>query len=77
MKRPSESVIINNIDAATTMEIVRDLRNMGLVQGKDFEFRYNPTKHDPHHWEEVKPRGAEFYFREGKWTTFVTLKYGK
>ena len=46
MKRPSESVIINNIDAATTMEIVRDLRNMGLVQGKDFEFRYNPTKHE-------------------------------
>ena len=63
------------MDANRTMEIVRDLRSMGLVQGRDFEFKYNQARYDNDGWQTIRPRGAEFYFREGKWITYITLKY--
>ena len=61
------------VDAARTMDIVRDLRKQGLVQGKDFDFAYNRTQYDQDNIS-VKPH-AEFKFYIDKYATFFALKY--
>ena len=70
-----ELVFVENINAEATMQIVRDLRKMGLVQGRDFEFKYQQARYNNDGFESVSPCGAEFYFREGKWATYCSLKY--
>jgi hypothetical protein len=70
-------VLIEHLKPSDTMDLVRALREQGLVQGVDFEFKYNPERYIDGLWTNgVTPRGAEFYFRQGKWATWFTLKYG-
>jgi hypothetical protein len=57
------------------MDIVKELRELGLVQGKDFAFRYQPRQEDGFTYEDTTPRGCEFYFNEGKWRSYMALKY--
>lgn len=59
----------------TTMAVVRELREFGLIQGKDFEFKYTQAQYNNDSWTEISPRGTEFYLREGKWITYLSLKY--
>lgn len=58
-------VIVNNLSPNDTIEIVRSIREQGLVQGKDFDFSYIQN-----------PEQAIFKFYEEKWATFFSLKYG-
>jgi hypothetical protein len=56
------------------MEIVRELRSQGLVQGKDFDFAYNQSK-----WDEMIgeiPRHTLFTFYNDKQATMFALKFG-
>jgi hypothetical protein len=56
------------------MEIVRELREQGLMQGKDFDFAYNQTK-----WDDMIgeiPTHTIFTFYTEKYASFVALKYG-
>lgn len=60
------------------MTIVRELRLKGLAQGTDFDFKYHPGQVQ---WSllgenTLKPKGAEFCFKDGKWATFFRIKYG-
>lgn len=76
MKLPAESVFVPGVKAEATMQIVRDLRALGLVQGTDFEFRYLQDSYIDGDWTKgTRLGGAEFYFREGKWRTYMALKY--
>lgn len=75
MALPEESIFIKGLSAAQAMDIVRELRALGLIQGKDFEFRYQPREEDGFTYNEVSPRGCEFYFKEGKWRSYMALKY--
>jgi hypothetical protein len=76
MMTQMDSVFVKNIKADKTMEIVRELRAMGLVQGKDFEFKYLQAQWDYYGDNQIRDTGgAEFYFREGKWRTYIALKY--
>ena len=70
-----ERVHVPNVNAEQTMQLVRDLRAKGLVQGQDFNFRYNPRDWDQETFE-AKPPGAEFTFADAKWATFFRIKYG-
>jgi hypothetical protein len=72
---PKESIFLKGLTANDTMEIVKELRALGLVQGKDFEFRYQPRQEDGFTYEDTVPRGCEFYFSEGKWRSYMALKY--
>ena len=72
---PKESIFLKGLSANDTMEIVKELRAMGLVQGRDFEFRYQPRQDDGFTYEDTVPKGCEFYFNEGKWTSYMALKY--
>lgn len=48
--------------AADVLEIVRELRRQGLVQGNDFDFKYDHTV-------------SMFYFYQEKYATWFALKY--
>lgn len=68
-------VITLYIDAARTMEIVRELRQQGMKQGKDFDFSYNRSSDN--FWDDeydIKPHAA-FKFYIDKYATFFALKY--
>jgi hypothetical protein len=67
--------IVQTIDADETMVIVRSLRSMGLVQGKDFDFRYCPTKYDPVSGHLEKEKHSVFTFYEDKWATWFSLRW--
>lgn len=72
------SVKIYNRNANDTMEIVRELRVSGLVQGKDFDFAYHRESYDYFSSDAicVIPRHAIFTFYNEKHSTLFLLKYG-
>lgn len=57
------------IDASRTIEIVRELRQQGMIQGTDFEFTYVRST------EYNMPKHAIFAFHKDKYATFFALKY--
>ena len=73
---PQESIFITGLNPDVTLAIVKELRAFGLIQGRDFEFRYQKQEYVNGNWTEgTVPGGAEFYFKEGKWRTYLALKY--
>lgn len=68
-------VTLNNYSPNDSMEIVRELRSKGLVQGKDFDFKYCPSKYDDITGHHISSRCTVFRFYEEKWATWLALKY--
>ena len=73
-------LFVEHIDANRTLDIVYELRSMGLQNGIDFNFCFINRKQawltldeDGEPYEE--PWGAEFTFTDEKWATWFTLKY--
>ena len=64
------------ITASDVMEIVKQVRDIGLVQGKDFDFAYHPGKWDAVSYEQVEDKHVVFKFYEEKWATLFSLKWG-
>jgi len=55
------------------LEMVKELRQQGLVQGTDFDFAYNQGR-----WDEMigeVPKSAIFSFYTEKYATMFALKY--
>lgn len=53
--------------------MVRELREQGLVQGQDFDFRWVPPRND---WlSEEEPSATSFYFYTEENATLFSLKY--
>ena len=55
------------------LEMVKELRQQGLVQGTDFDFAYNQSR-----WDEMIgeiPKSAIFSFYTEKYATMFALKY--
>ena len=55
------------------LEMVKELREQGLVQGTDFDFAYNQSR-----WDEMigeVPKSAIFSFYTEKYATMFALKY--
>lgn len=57
------------------MDIVRELREQGLVQGQDFDFAYHPARYDNFAYDNVD-KHAVFTFYTERYATLFTLKYG-
>jgi hypothetical protein len=72
---PEESIFIRGLTANQSLDIVKELKELGLIQGRDFEFRYQPRQDDGFTYDDTIPRGCEFYFNEGKWTSYMAIKY--
>ncbi len=57
------------------MDIVKDLRQQGLIQGHDFDFAFSQAKYNNDGWEAVTPRQTVFTFYSEKYATLFALKY--
>ncbi len=66
-------VVIPNKSAGDIMDIVRNLRADGLVQGKDFDFAFHQSR-----WDDMIgeiPKESVFTFYTEKYATLFALKY--
>ena len=70
-----DNVFVPHIDANQTMDIVRELRRNGLIQGVDFNFSYQHHQYNYDEMDFKQLRGCKFSFRHSKWVTFFRLKY--
>lgn len=68
-------VKIKNVDPNQTMEIVRELRAQGLMQGRDFDFSYHQAQYNNDGWEQIEPKHAVFSFHTEKYATLFAIKY--
>jgi hypothetical protein len=67
------SVRLKDVDPNQVMDIVRELRQQGLVQSKDFDFAYYQSR-----WDEMIgeiPTSAVFSFYTEKYATMFAIKY--
>ena len=69
-------VVLYRKDPVEVMTIVREMREMGWVQGKDFDFAYKPPRHDTDIlFTEITPKYTVFKFYTEKYATLFSLKY--
>lgn len=68
-------VFVPYINAVEAIEMVKELRTKGLVQGLDFEFAFHHARYQLGDEGHVIPKGVEFKFRDAKWVTFFRMKY--
>jgi hypothetical protein len=66
--------VIVQCDANAGMELVRELRSAGLVQGRDFDFEYRPYRYDNFSGNN-DVASTVFSFYTEKYGTFYTLKW--
>ena len=66
---------IARISAADTMELVRQLRSHGYVQGQDFDFSYVPEQHDSLSHQTLVEKHTIFTFYDDAHATWFQLKY--
>jgi len=63
------------IPLTETLEVIRDLRSKGLQGGEDFDFKYVAVaEYDDFNTPQYDH--IRFSFKEGKWSTYVILKFG-
>ena len=67
------TIVVENKDPTAILEIVRELRASGLVQGVHFDFAFYQSR-----WDEMigeVPTHTTFTFYEEKYSTLFALKY--
>jgi hypothetical protein len=67
------TVVIENRDVTDVLDIVKELKASGLVQGVHFDFAYNQSRWDPMIGD-VKGF-TNFTFYEEKYSTLFALKH--
>ena len=70
-----KQVTINHTGPNEIMNIVTEMRNAGLVQGKDFDFAFYTASYNTDGYEAVNPRHTVFTFYEDKWATWFLLRW--
>lgn len=68
-------VKILDIQVNEIMDIVKDVRLKGYVQGRDFDFEYRPPKYDNFSYEPVYNRCVIFRFYSEELATWFSLVY--
>lgn len=68
-------VTIQGKDPTAIMEIVREMREQGFIQGRDFDFNYHPPSYNNDGWSAVTPKYTVFTFYEDKLATMFALKW--
>jgi hypothetical protein len=64
---------LDGTNASRAIEIVQELRAMGLQQNIDFDFKYHPGRYDDHGgWHTVY---STFQFHTEELATMFQLKY--
>lgn len=68
-----KTFVISNLDPNQVIDIVCELRQQGMTQGKDFDFSYNQSK-----WDDMIgeiPKQTIFTFYKDQLATWFQLKY--
>lgn len=68
-------ITIKNIFPNDLLELVRQVKKKGYIQGVDFDFSYNPPKFDNFSGESVYERTAIFTFYKEELATWFSLTY--
>ena len=68
------SVTLMNVGATQALDIVHELRTLGYVQGRDFDFSYHQSFWDGFGHEET-PRHTIFKFYNETHASWFALKY--
>ena len=68
-------IVILNRKADDVMNIVRTLRDQGLVQGVDFDFAFYNAIYTNDGWYETEPKKTVFTFYTEKYATLFALKW--
>lgn len=68
-------VRIEGQNASIAMELVRELRDSGLVQGSDFDFAYHPEIIDEFSGNRIQSRHTVFFFYSEKTASWFSLKH--
>jgi len=66
------TVEIPDKSASEVMDIVRELREQGIEQGKDFDFAYHPSKWET--FDHVQSK-VVFTFHTEKYATLFALRW--
>lgn len=69
-------VFVHDKGVPEVMDIVNDLRKQGLIQGKDFDFAYQPPVWNTFGHEPPTRRCTTFTFYKEKYAMLFTIKYG-
>ena len=67
------TVVVENRGVSDVLDIVKELKTSGLIQGVHFDFAYNQSRWDPMIGD-VKGF-TNFTFYEEKYSTLFALKY--
>ena len=60
---------------AEIMDIVREMRSAGMIQGTDFDFAYSHAQYNNDGWDQTSPAQTVFTFYEEKWATWFALRW--
>lgn len=70
------AVRVNDKKADEIMSIVKELRAQGLVQGKQFDFKYIPGNYDAGGFWCYPFADFKFHTGHEKYATLFAIKYG-
>lgn len=70
----SIDVVIEGKDLPRYMDIVRELRASGLIQGEHFDFKYIPSIYDYKKYS-ITPKKVIFTFYDEQYAMMFKLKY--
>lgn len=68
-------IVVMDREPSGILDIVRDLRQHGLVQGQDFDFAYRPPRWDNFSGDAVYNRSTVFSFYTEELASWFALKY--
>lgn len=69
------NVVIEDKQISEILDIVKELRTIGLVQGQDFDFAYRPPQWDNFSGDAVYNKQTIFSFYKDELASWFTLKY--
>jgi hypothetical protein len=72
----TREVLVYDLAPTHIIEIVKELREQGYTQGKDYDFAYHASTHDIFGHEAPSRRFTVFTFYVEKYATLFALKYG-
>lgn len=70
-----KEVVIEGLVPNESLEIVRSLKNDGLVQGKDFDWAYHRPLYNDRTYELIYDRRTIFVFYQDENATWFSLRY--
>jgi hypothetical protein len=70
-----KEIVLKYRNPTEIIDIVREMRDNGMIQGKDFDFRYNQAKYQDWSGDSVDPEHTVFIFYTEACATWFVLRW--